>query len=301
MNNINFNQTGGFPLSTNILDAMQTAYRVFNALGELAGNKAIISGCEVAGNSVTDGVVYINGEILAFKGGTIGDNVIIKQDIESKIFEDGNSKEVLYKRYASFGNGTTTFPWSDFKRIKNLIQLNNDIETHNHSFNDLENVPTEFPPSTHTHAFSEITDKPEKYKPKEHTHHYNTIPGRPKGRIIRAGKVKANGTKLKTFEGDFTVTHIGEGRNKITHNIGHTNYIVLGQALSGNTQMKMNCYKITNNYCEITTADDASANSSDFQFVILDFSVQVIEPAKVLYPLEIGHPIPIPNPPFPFP
>lgn len=72
MNKLNFNQTGGFPLSTNILDAMQTAYSLFNKLGGLAGNFAIIFGCEVSGSNVSDGVVYMNGEVLAFKGGTIG-------------------------------------------------------------------------------------------------------------------------------------------------------------------------------------------------------------------------------------
>ena len=79
MNKINFNQTGGFPLSTNILDAMQSAYAIFNQLGSLAGNKAIISGCEQLGNTIADGVIFLNGEILPFKGGAIGSSIIIKE------------------------------------------------------------------------------------------------------------------------------------------------------------------------------------------------------------------------------
>ena len=63
MNKINFNQTGGFPLSANILYAMQSAYAIFNQLGSLAGNKAIISGCEQLGNTVADGGIFLNGEI----------------------------------------------------------------------------------------------------------------------------------------------------------------------------------------------------------------------------------------------
>ena len=125
MNKINFNQTGGFPLSTNILDAMQSAYAIFNQLGSLAGNKAIISGCEQLGNTVADGVIFLNGEILPFKGGAIGYSVIIKEESESRVFEDGATKPVIYKRYAGFGSSLPekTFAWVEFKRFENLLNL----------------------------------------------------------------------------------------------------------------------------------------------------------------------------------
>lgn len=125
MNKINFNQTGGFPLSTNILDAMQSAYAIFNQLGSLAGNKAIISGCEQLGNTVADGVIFLNGEILPFKGGAIGSSIIIKEESESRIFEDGATKPVIFKKYATFGSSLPekTFTWVEFKRFENLLNL----------------------------------------------------------------------------------------------------------------------------------------------------------------------------------
>ena len=125
MNKINFNQTGGFPLSTNILDAMQSAYAIFNQLGNLAGNKAIISGCEQLGNTVADGVIFLNGEILPFKGGAIGSSVVIKEESENRVFEDGATKPVIYKRYAGFGSSLPekTFAWVEFKRFENLLNL----------------------------------------------------------------------------------------------------------------------------------------------------------------------------------
>lgn len=125
MNKINFNQTGGFPLSTNILEAMQSAYAIFNQLGNLAGNKAIINGCEQLGNTVADGVIFLNGEILPFKGGAIGTSVIIKEESESRVFEDGATKPVIFKKYATFGSSTPekTFTWSEFKRFENLLNL----------------------------------------------------------------------------------------------------------------------------------------------------------------------------------
>ena len=124
MNKIKFNQTVGFPLSTNILDAMQSAYAIFNQLGSLVGNKAIISGCEQLGNTVADGVIFLNGEILPFKGGAIGTSVIIKEESESRVFEDGATKPVIFKKYATFGSSTPekTFAWVEFKRFENLIE-----------------------------------------------------------------------------------------------------------------------------------------------------------------------------------
>jgi hypothetical protein len=144
MNNINFNQTGGFPLSTNILDALQTAYTVFNSLGNLAGNLAIISGCDVTGLTVSDGFVFINGELFDFKGGTIGENVIIMQDVENRSFEDGSSKPVLYKRYATFGTALENYPWEGFKRIFPTTLIKEFKDDHEKRIEELENKTSDF-------------------------------------------------------------------------------------------------------------------------------------------------------------
>ncbi|QDP85185.1 hypothetical protein FNJ88_06260 [Chryseobacterium sp. SNU WT5] len=125
MNRIDFNQTGGFPLSTQILDAAQEAYKNFNQYGYLAGNDlVIITGCEVgAGGSVTNGFVSINGELLPFVGTTVTANVIIVETPDARGFEDGSVKPVIYARYATFGDGPDVFTWTDFRRPKTLFQL----------------------------------------------------------------------------------------------------------------------------------------------------------------------------------
>ena len=123
MNTQNFNQSGGFPLETETLDQMQTAYGLFNKLGDLAGNFSIISGCETNGALVNDGTVYINGEMLEFKGGQIATTVIIVEEVAAYEFEDGSDKDVLFIRYATFGISTNSFPWINFKRPKTTIEL----------------------------------------------------------------------------------------------------------------------------------------------------------------------------------
>ncbi len=117
MNKVLFNQTGGFPLETDTLDAMQQAYEMLQALGELAGNYAIIKGCEVNGSNVSDGIVYIEGEILPFQGGLLGSDVIIQEERTQRTFEDGQSRDVYINRYATFGSGSGAISWANFKRV----------------------------------------------------------------------------------------------------------------------------------------------------------------------------------------
>lgn len=116
MNTINFNQSVGFPLETEILDEMQKAWTILNALGAIAGNFTIISGCEVVATTAANGVVFINGEVLEFRGGVVQANVIIVETKQLREFEDGNSRDVIYTRYATFGIATTQWPWLNFKR-----------------------------------------------------------------------------------------------------------------------------------------------------------------------------------------
>lgn len=129
MNKQEFNQSGGFPIQTETLSEMQKAYNLLNLLGDLAGNFSVISGCVVTGATVSNGAVFINGELLEFRGGQIGTSVIIVEEITPQEFEDGNDKNVLYTRYATFGISTSSFPWSNFKKPKTTIQLTDDVVT----------------------------------------------------------------------------------------------------------------------------------------------------------------------------
>lgn len=140
MNNIDFNQDGGFRLSTNVLAAVQASYSLFNALGWIGGNLTIISGCEVNGSSVSDGVVFINGEVFNFKGGNIGTNVIIRENTTSYPFQNGTVKPVVYERYVSFGTSTPdkNFLWSDFKRLFPTKDIEAFKKDHNTRITNLE-------------------------------------------------------------------------------------------------------------------------------------------------------------------
>ena len=124
MNIVRYKQTGGFPLDTNNLDFLQSSFHILNTLGNLAGDMVIISGCETTGNTVSNGVVYVNKEVLEFRGGSLSANVFIKEEAVSGTFEDGSFKPIEITRYVTFGSSTPekTFKWEDFKRVENLIE-----------------------------------------------------------------------------------------------------------------------------------------------------------------------------------
>ena len=117
MNRLNVQQTGGFPLTTNTLDFMQASLLLMQNFGEIAGDLTILSGCEVSGSQVSNGTVYINGEILPFTGGPLAANIVIVESRTQKQFEDGVARDVEIIRKAQFGNGTKVYPWANFTRV----------------------------------------------------------------------------------------------------------------------------------------------------------------------------------------
>lgn len=73
MNTINFGYTGGFPFEQHTFDKMQNAYLdvMISLLGFLRipniGNH-VMFGCQVVGNSITPGMMYIDGDLCSFAG-----------------------------------------------------------------------------------------------------------------------------------------------------------------------------------------------------------------------------------------
>ena len=123
MNIIHCNQAGVFPLTTYTLNIIQNPYKIFYAISGLTGDLVIVSGCQQVGNTISDGVVVIEGELYPFEGTTLGATVFIKEIQTPQTFEDGSSKNVYIQKVATFGNSTRTYPWSSFKRILNNQQI----------------------------------------------------------------------------------------------------------------------------------------------------------------------------------
>lgn len=125
MNKSNFILTGGYPLKSERLQELQTAYSIFNSLGALAGNLTVISGCVLTGTVVGNGFVYIDGEVIEFReaDGTGTPDVIIIEEAVMRAFKNGVIKQVHTIRYATFGTAATSWSWSDFKRLDPIVSM----------------------------------------------------------------------------------------------------------------------------------------------------------------------------------
>lgn len=121
--NFKFLQTGGVPLTNDLMSLIEEAYQIFEVLGDLAGNLTILSGCALVGSTVEPGIVAIEGKLYYFEGGLVSETVyIFKEDIQ-KTFQDQTDKILIEKRTVKFGNAVTTYNWSEFVRLETLKQI----------------------------------------------------------------------------------------------------------------------------------------------------------------------------------
>lgn len=123
MKTFSFNETEGFNFGTQVLTEIQDAYSIFVGVAKMAGEKSILSGCDDLGTSISDGVIFLNGELLDFRGSLKQTTVIIKEERKKRSFENGSLKDYSTYRYATFGFATNSYQWSDFKRVSPLNML----------------------------------------------------------------------------------------------------------------------------------------------------------------------------------
>lgn len=127
MNNINFASPNGFPLEADAtLGFMQSAYtNALNGLAAYFGSGVILSGMVEAGMNVSDGWIYLNGELLFFEGGVKTANFIIEQTVVQKANQNGSLIDRYFTRKAKFGTGGTQYNYADLQRLEALQNLQN--------------------------------------------------------------------------------------------------------------------------------------------------------------------------------
>lgn len=128
---INFLQTGGVPLTNDLMANIMDAIKFYDVLGDIAGNKTIVYGCEpVAGSTtvVSSGVVAIEGELLPFEGGTITPDVYILTEDFYETFEDQTDKILVQKKKVVFGSSPDSYVWADFLKLQTLAEMQTSLE-----------------------------------------------------------------------------------------------------------------------------------------------------------------------------
>ncbi|WP_027380294.1 hypothetical protein [Chryseobacterium daeguense] len=118
-----FLQTGGVPLTNDLMALLEEAYGIFEVLGEIAGNLTILAGCEEIGSTFNPGIVAIEGKLYYFEGGLSTPTVYIHTEEIQETFQDQANKTLIEKRTVKFGNAVTTYNWADFVRLETLKDI----------------------------------------------------------------------------------------------------------------------------------------------------------------------------------
>ena len=138
-----------FPLDCETLEALQGNTTMLGLLGNIAGDKVILSGCEKGGDgsSVSEGYVYLKtraypeGEVLRWEGGSVSGGVYVKTEDVAVSAMGGEYPKAYTKRTLAPGIGNAQYSWDDFVEIRNIKGLMSDIAKLQREFSNLAVPP----------------------------------------------------------------------------------------------------------------------------------------------------------------
>ncbi|MDR2472134.1 MAG: phage tail protein [Tannerella sp.] len=118
-----------FPMDCETMDALQNNVALTAILGNIAGDRTILSGCEPEGANRTSGYIFLHtadfpdGEVLWFEGGSAVLGFYLKKETVSVTAFDVEYPQAHVKRTLSPGVGDEHFSWDDFRRIATNAEL----------------------------------------------------------------------------------------------------------------------------------------------------------------------------------
>lgn len=120
-----------FPIDCETMDAMQTNIALLQVLGNIAGNKTILSGCEPEQNGTRRKAGYVfvktkdfpEGEVLYWEGGNVSGGMYVNQEVVQVTAQGYEFPQAYTVRSLVAGVGSENFSWSDFKTFKTPREL----------------------------------------------------------------------------------------------------------------------------------------------------------------------------------
>lgn len=137
-----------FPADCEMLDYMQTNAHIISIIGNLAGDKAVLLGCERNGdNQRKEGYVFLRtkdhpeGEVLFWEGGTTAGGMYLKQESIAVQSHGYDYPEAYVKRWLAPGVGTENYKWNDFHDAQSLPNLQAEIASLRTKLNNIRQAP----------------------------------------------------------------------------------------------------------------------------------------------------------------
>lgn len=120
-----------FPHDCELYEGMQSNQFLSHIIGNVAGDKAVLYGCELENGNARRKAGYVfvrtkahpEGEVLWFEGGNVSAGMFIKTEAVSVSVQGKEYPQAYTVRWLAVGSGSESFAWSDFKDLVTLTEL----------------------------------------------------------------------------------------------------------------------------------------------------------------------------------
>lgn len=120
-----------FPLDCETLEYLQNLAALAAALGNIGGDKIVISGCAVNSEGTRRGEGYVflrtkdhpEGEVLRWEGGPTTSGMYLKQEAIGVTANNVEYPKAYTRRTLAPGIGAENYKWEDFSEIKSIREL----------------------------------------------------------------------------------------------------------------------------------------------------------------------------------
>ena len=138
-----------FPVDCETLDALQTNIALLQVLGNLAGDKSILLGCEAEQNGTRRKAGYVflktkdfpEGEVIYWEGGTVSGGMYVHQEIVPVTAQGYEFPQAYTVRSLKPGVGSENYKWGDFAAVPTPRELEAKIKAQDTTIGELSAPP----------------------------------------------------------------------------------------------------------------------------------------------------------------
>ena len=138
-----------FPVDCETLDALQTNIALLQVLGNLAGDKSILLGCEPEQNGTRRKAGYVflrtkdfpEGEVIYWEGGTVSGGMYVDQQIVPVTAQGYEFPQAYTVRSLKPGVGGENYKWGDFAAVPPPRELEAKIKNQDTTIGELSAPP----------------------------------------------------------------------------------------------------------------------------------------------------------------
>lgn len=138
-----------FPVDAETFASIENNISLVQIIGNLAGDKAVLRGCELSSDGTTRAPGYVflctkefpDGEVLYFEGGTVASGMYLNTSAVAVSSGGLDFPQAYTERCLSPGIGMENFRWEDFQEADTLLELKRKLVKVEEAFQKIQPQP----------------------------------------------------------------------------------------------------------------------------------------------------------------